>query len=45
MDSLITWFYSSGDIFMAQLKLIVVLMFLDFALCMISIVSDGMRSV
>lgn len=45
MSEIITWFYSGGDAFMAQLKLIVVLMFLDFVLCMMSLISDGMRSV
>lgn len=44
MDSLITWVYSGGDAFMAQCKLIVVLMLLDFGLMLINVLSDGMRS-
>lgn len=44
MSDLINWFYSGGDAFMAQLKLIVVLMFLDFALCMFDVISCGIRS-
>ena len=44
MDALIQWFYSGGDAFMAQLKLIVVLMFLDYGLSMMSLFADGMRS-
>lgn len=44
MSEMITWFYSGGDAFMCQVKLIVVLMFLDFILCIMSLISDGIRS-
>lgn len=44
MSEMITWFYSGGDAFMCQVKLIVVLMFLDFVLCMFDVISCGIRS-
>lgn len=45
MEDLITYFASGGDVFICQIKLIVTYMFLQFALAMLSVLSDGMRSV
>lgn len=44
-EDLITYFASGGDVFMCQIKLIVTYMFLQFVLAILSVLSDGMRSV
>lgn len=44
-DELVLYLYSSGDVFMCNIKLIVIYMFLMFGLSMISVVSDGIGSV
>lgn len=44
MDEFITWIYSGGDVFMAQCKLLVVVIFLNFALMGISMLRDGMKA-
>lgn len=43
MNELIEWFYSGGDAFMCQCKLITVYICLNFCLMGISMLRDGIK--
>lgn len=44
LDELVDYFYSCGDVFECNIKLILVFMFLQFALSCVSLIRDGMKA-